>query len=456
MEFNYNIAIKIIIPRKFISEFTETICNKRELTIDSFFTIMTGSVVESLPKGVAHETKYMQISSKNGCYIYQLNLESNSKEKLETVFANKQFIDILKSINKFTAHNTICINNKNASLKTFEIQMGYDKEFSVKTSQKANTIVKRPHEESESAIPAAPKKARPTEIRSLDIDEYPSNMTIKFIIPENNQPQAHTIVNGLGFSSIENFFDALSKSIRADEKCVIYNEISRKNDAHVFIMEIYEKYDNFVYLFNKDLVSRYIEPISSCCADSIMHVFTPLRETNGSITYEKNPLYYIRIGRRSAFGYYMGEDSDDNKVSFENTRKLNKPTIIYDKIIDCNQSSIAYQDEDEEEDEDDFIQMSREEFGDNQPYTRFFTDSFNEENIAYESDSESESVSASASASDNALIIIKHESQRIRDTIHAKYEQHLSKLNELIIKRDTYISEIEITRRIIKELQEIV
>jgi hypothetical protein len=58
--------------------------------------------------------------------------------------------------------------------------------------------------------------------------------------------------------------------------------------------------------------------------------------------------------------------------------------------------------------------------------------------------------------SDTALLAVKAENQRIYHKIHARYEELLLKLDDLTRERDDCNAEIEITRRLIKELQELI
>jgi hypothetical protein len=408
---NYNLTIKIIVSPTRIQDMLAQIDGHGYETLESFFSTLTGLAIESMGSstGIERKEMYNHVSSRNGCHVYQVQFESERKEPFEAVFFNEFILKMLEAVSPYVAHNTIAIYNGRKPLVSHEIHIGGD-DFKVVRPE-----LKRTASSAVATAPPAPKKVKVSEEAEAEtnfhenlMDSMPSKFVLKLIVPDANEDQAITIVKGLGFSSITNFFDALYKMVPLTGKRLDYNEVSRRNGSHIFQASFEAQADNYVYGFNKKVIEM-IKTISPCCADNYMSLSAPVKQPNGLITYETFNHYYIAVGRKSRFQYYMGEG--------------------------------------EEEEEESVIEVVKEEADVDFDFTP--NEVMNETIF-------SESFLDDKKGNDSVLLHVKAENQRIYHKIHARYEELLSKLEDLVIERDDCNVEIEITRRLIKELQELV
>ena len=408
---NYNLTIKIIVSPTRIHDMLAQIDGHGYETLESFFSTLTGLAIESMGSstGIERKEMYNHVSSRNGCHVYQVQFESERKEPFEAVFFNEFILKMLEAVSPYVAHNTIAIYNGRKPLVSHEIHIGGD-DFKVVRPE-----LKRTASSAVATAPPAPKKVKVSEEAEAEtnfhenlMDSMPSKFVLKLIVPDANEDQAITIVKGLGFSSITNFFDALYKMVPLTGKRLDYNEVSRRNGSHIFQASFEAQADNYVYGFNKKVIEM-IKTISPCCADNYMSLSAPVKQPNGLITYETFNHYYIAVGRKSRFQYYMGEG--------------------------------------EEEEEESVIEVVKEEADVDFDFTP--NEVMNETIF-------SESFLDDKKGNDSVLLHVKAENQRIYHKIHARYEELLSKLEDLVIERDDCNVEIEITRRLIKELQELV
>jgi hypothetical protein len=364
--------------------------------------------------GIERKEMYNHVSSRNGCHVYQVQFESERKEPFEAVFFNEFILKMLEAVSPYVAHNTIAIYNGRKPLVSHEIHIGGD-EFEVVRPE-----LKRTASSAVSTAPPAPKKVKVSEEAEAEtnfhenlMDFMPSKFVLKLIIPDANQDQAHTIVQSLKFSSIETFFDALYMMIPLMDKTLDYNEVSRRNGSHIFQASFEALADNYIYGFNKKVIEM-IKAISPCCADNYMSLSAPVKQPNGLITYETFNHYYIAVGRKSRFQYYMGEDGDDEEEEV---------------------SVIEVVKEDADDDADVDFDFTPNEVMNETIFSESFLDD---------------------KKGDSVLLEVKAENQRIYHKIHARYEELLSKLDDLTRERDDCNAEIEITRRLIKELEQLV
>lgn len=413
----YNLTLKAIVPPSRIQNMLKEIGGHGFETLESFFSTLTGLAIESMgaSTGIERNEMYNHISSRNGCHVYQVKFESKNKEPLEAVFFNEYILKMLQAVSPYVAHNTIQICNGRKPLVSHEIHMGCTN-FEVVRPELKRMATYPPAD-----APPAPKKVKMMASASASasaplhenlMDSMPSKFVLKLIIADANQDQAHTIVQGLGFSSIETFFDALYKMVPLTGKTLDYNQVSRGNGAHIFKASFETQADNYVYAFSKNVIEM-IKAISPCCADDFLSLSAPVKQPSGLITYEPFNHYYIAVGRKSRFQYYMGESGEEESVSVIEPVK--------------------------EEEIEEALNIGRDEFGTNEVLNEtIFSESFID------------------GSNDNVLLTVKAENQRIYDKIHARYEELLLKLEDLRVSRDNTMIEMEITRRLIKELQELV
>jgi hypothetical protein len=412
---NYNLTIKIIVSPTRIQDVLAQIGGHGYETLESFFSTLTGLAIESMGSstGIERKEMYNHVSSRNGCHVYQVQFGSEHKEPLEAVFFNEFILKMLEAISPYVAHNTIAIYNGRKPLVSHEIHIGGN-DFKVVRPE-----LKRAASSAVPTVPPAPKKvkvdeAAPKVTEENLMDSMFSKFVLKLIIPDANEDQAIDIVKDLGYSSITNFFDALFKKILLSSKRLEYNEVSRRNGAHIFQAFFSAMADNFIYTFNKEVMDM-IKAISLCCADDYLSLLAPVRHDNGLITYEPFNHYYIAVGRKTRFQYYWGEG--------------------------------GYDAEEEEEEEESVIEVVKEEADVDLDFTP--NEVMNETIF-------SESFLDDKKGNDSVLLHVKAENQRIYDKIHARYEELLSKLDDLTLERDSCNVEIEITRRLIKELEQLV
>lgn len=311
-------SIKVIIPKKWIEDALVAIKVDNYEKLEEFFQIMTGLVAEQKGKHASINVQYNGLSVKNGAYIYSLNIEG-TYDKLLEILSHRFLINMLECISPYSAHHSIVVESTSNKKKrnVYYINIGHSNGFSY------NLPSVIPIESTPAELPNAPKKQKLEEntidigVNNCLIDYYDSYITLKFIVPQAQQGNA---LEHVGFSSLTNFFDALEKSIKVENKTVQVNEVSRKNGAYVFIMEVAMDYDNMAYIFN-DKVIEYMRRISPYTVDTIMRVFTPRLNGSMIITYEENPLYHIVIGQRSHFQWYFGE-IHDSESSLNDVRRF--------------------------------------------------------------------------------------------------------------------------------------
>ena len=411
----YNLTLKVIVSPTRIQDMLTQIGGHGYETLESFFSTLTGLAIESMGSstGIERKEMYNHVSSRNKCHIYQVQFESECKEPFEAVFFNEYIIKMLEAASPYVAHNTIGIYNGRKPLVSHMIRIG-GTDFEVVRPELKRTASCHPP-----ITPPAPKKVKVMESASEPapfhenlMDSMPSKFVLKLIIPDANQDQALSVVQGLKFSSIETFFDALYMMIPLMNKTLDYNQVSRGNGAHIFNASFEALADNYVYGFSKNAIEM-IKAISPCCADDYLSLSAPVKQPNGIITYEPFNHYYIAVGRKSRFQYYMGEDGEEEEVSVIEVVK-----------------------EDEDADVDFDFDFTPNEVMNETVFSESFLDD--------------------KKGNDGLLLHVKAENQRIYHKIHARYEELLLKLEDLVFERDGCNAEIEITRRLIKELQELV
>lgn len=399
----YQVTIKIIVPQRFYHD-AIAMCAKEEFkNLEDLFNIMTGVVNEAVSGNSHTDVEYNKPNSRAGGHIYKILVETDVESNFYPLFEDKAFIHLLELITPYSAHGNIIIEKNGKKIGDSEIGFGHTHRVYIRLGSGAGSgagASKRKATEE----PDAPKKSR------LVIDtenlgpkcaiEYEDSLLImSIIIPKKNMDAATRAVQEKGYGNVESYFNAISHMIICSNKETRYNEVSRRNGAYVFIVTLRANYDNFVYIFNSK-VKKAFELISPHCNNNTMNVMTPIENVDGTITYEMSPIYKLKVGS-DGFECYMGEDGAEEE---EYSNPVANPTIF-----DCERP----------------VSLHNVEPG------------------------------LVERPTSPVLEIFKNENKDLINKIHARYEELLLKMEDLQEQRTNFNIEIEITRRIIRELEEL-
>jgi hypothetical protein len=391
----YQVNIKIIVPQRFYHD-AIGMCEKEGFkNLEDLFNIMTGLVNEAVSGRVSIDEEYNKPNSRAGGYIYKICASTDMEANFYPLFENADFIRLLELLSPSIAHGSIIIEKNGKKVGDYEIGFGHSHRVYIRKGNSASASESSKRKATEE--PGAPKKSR------LVIDtenlgpkcaiEYEDSLLImSLIIPQKRMDAATRAVQEKGYGTVESYFNALSHMLVCSKKETRYNEVSRKNGAYIFITTLKANYDNFVYIFNSK-VKKAFELISPYCNNNTMNVMTPIENVDGSINYEMSPLYKLKVGE-DGFECYMGEDGEEAEYS--------NPVVNAD--------------------------------------------------IFAEAEVEPGLVERPTSP---ALEIFKNENKDLINKIHARYEELLLKMEDLQQQRTNFNIEIEITRRIIRELEEL-
>jgi len=400
----YQVNIKIIVPQRFYHD-AIAMCEKEGFkNLEDLFNIMTGLVNEAVSGRVSIEEEYNKPNSRAGGYIYKIYASTDVEANFYPLFENADFIRLLELLSPSIAHGSIIIEKNGKKVGDYEIGFGHSHRVYIRKGANASAGASESSKRKATEEPGAPKKSRLTiDTENLGpkcaIEYEDSLLIMSIIIPPKNMDAATRAVQEKGYGTVESYFNALSHMLVCSKKETRYNEVSRKNGAYIFITTLKANYDNFVYIFNSK-VKKAFELISPYCNNNTMNVMTPIENVDGTITYEMSPLYKLKVGEEG-FECYMGEDD----------------------WTSSNSSSVKQSYEDEE-----------------------YSNPVINADIFAEADERSSSP---------ALEIFKNENKDLINKIHARYEELLLKMEDLQQQRTNFNIEIEITRRIIRELEEL-
>jgi hypothetical protein len=451
----YQVNIKIIVPQRFYHDAIAMCENEGFKTLEDLFNIMTGLVNEAVARSRANarvhvDVEYNKPNSRAGGYIYKMCAETDVEANFYPLFENADFIRLLELLSPCIAHGSIIIEKNGKKVGDYEIGFGHSHRVYIRKGTNASTVTSAGASESSKRKATnepgaslsntelsryakdvgAPKKSRLTidtreaSINRLAIDtlnlgpkcaiEYEDSLLImSIIVPPKKMDAAIRVVQEKGYGTVESYFNALSHMLVCSKKETRYNEVSRKNGAYIFITTLRANYDNFVYIFNSK-VKKAFELISPYCNNNTMNVMTPIENVDGSINYEMSPLYKLKVGE-DGFECYMGEEgwtssnSSSVKQSYEEEEYSN-PVVNADIFAEADERP---------------------------------TSLHNVEPGLVER------------PTSPALEIFKNENKDLINKIHARYEELLVKMEDLQQQRTNYNIEIEITRRIIRELEEL-
>ena len=128
MSAQYNLTIKVIIPKKYMEDATNYIKALCYENMNAYMERMTERILENLLKTVKHKIEYNGICVKNGAYIYSIVLQSKEKHHLYPIFLHHPFTKMLDNINPYVANKTFRIKNMKTKteLMTHEISIGHN------------------------------------------------------------------------------------------------------------------------------------------------------------------------------------------------------------------------------------------------------------------------------------------------------------------------------------------
>lgn len=443
----YTLKIKIVVPHRFYQEAIIMSLSEKCDSLDDFFNIFTGVVGESFPKGVRTTVQYNQSNSRAGGHIYQLTGETDREENFHAFFGNKQVIRLLELITPYSAHGAICIEKGGRKVGSYEIGYGHshrvyihlpkevaqgvaditiedimssgssttsytDASSSSSSSSYNETPKRKSHDEDEDYCPGAPKKKR-------------SGLTIEGLRMQTlGQSERLNFTQNLGPKCAIDYLDsALFISIIVPPK--------HMTDATRAVQE--KGYGTVESYFN---------------ALSHMIVCTKKETTYNEVS-RKNGAYIFVMTLRSMYDNFVYIFNSKVKEMFELISPFcNKNTMAVKTPIEQVDGTITYEDSpiykltvgpDYEcymgEDEETF-------FGSNP--------------VANPDIFANASASEATRSSSPTLEQFKTDNHDILNKIHTRYEQLIGKMEDLRHERDNYNIEIEITRRIIKELEELI
>ena len=431
----YTLKIKIVVPHRFYQEAIIMSLSEKCDSIEDFFNIFTGVVGETFPKGVRSTVQYNQSNSRAGGHIYQLTAETDREENFHAFFGNKQVIRLLELITPYSAHGAICIEKGGKKVGSYEIGYGHShrvyihlpKEVaqgvahstiedimssgssttsytdassssftSADASADANTPKRKSHDDDEDYCPGAPKKKR-------------SGLTID---TQNLGPKC----------AIDYLDSVLFISIIVPPK--------HMTDATRAVQE--KGYGTVESYFN---------------ALSHMIVCTK-KETRYNEVSRKNGAYIFVMTLRSMYDNFVYIFNSKVKEMFELISPFcNKNTMVVKTPIEQVDGTITYEDS----------PIYKLTVGpDYECYMGEDEETFFGSNPVANPDIFANAVSVTERSSSPTLEQFKTDNHDILNKIHTRYEQLIGKMEDLRHERDNYNIEIEITRRIIKELEELI
>lgn len=428
----YTLKVKIVVPQRFYQEAIIMSLSEKCDSLDDFFNMLTGVVGETFPKGVRTVVQYNQLNSRAGGHIYQLTAETDREDNFHAFFGNKQVIRLLELITPYSAHGAICIEKGGRKVGSYEIGYGHSHRVYIHLPKKvaqgvaditieddissgsssvsstssssftsayasadANTPKRKSHHEDEDYCPDAPKK----------------KCTGLWINTQNLGPKC----------AIDYLDSALFISIIIPPK--------NMTDATRAIQE--KGYGTVESYFN---------------ALSHMIVCTKKETTYNEVS-RKNGAYVLVMTLRSMYDNFVYIFNSKVKKAFELISPFcNKNTMVVKTPIEQADGTITY------EDSPIYKLTVGPEF---ECYMGEDEETFFEPNPVANPDIFAKAEQPVRSLSP-ALEQFKTENHDILNKIHMRYEQLLGKMEDLHRERNNYNIEIEITRRIIKELEELI
>jgi hypothetical protein len=286
-------SLNIVVPEKWLGNAADALRSHDFKTVEEYFQILTGLLMEKITPGMHYQLIYNQISSRNGGYIFKMDIEGTT-DAIGKYLSDENIHKMLVMISPYSANKTMTFGPENIFSITIGHGDGFESRLPVFDGSSTSSSTTTSSESSQS------KNFK---------DSYPSYMLLKLVVPPANLADATRVANDCGFSTIENYFDALKHMIKFGCNNIYQNRLSAKNGAHIFTLEINAMYDDFYYIFDRH-TANMIRRMSPYLVDDMFCVWTPVVSEN-VLQYEHNAAYHIIVGKQVGFKYYMGEPCEE-------------------------------------------------------------------------------------------------------------------------------------------------
>jgi hypothetical protein len=368
--------------------------------LEDLFTVMTGLVNEAVNGRVTIDEEYNKPNSRAGGYIYKICASTDMEANFYPLFENADLIRLLELLSPSIAHGNIIIEKNGKKVGDYEIGFGHSHRVYIRKGANISESSKRKATEE----PGAPKKSR------LAIDTREASINHLVIDTENLGPKC---------------------AIEYEDSLLIMSLIVPQKRMDAATRAVQEK--------GYGTVESYFNALSHMLVCS-------KKETRYNEVSRKNGAYIFITTLKANYDNFVYIFNSKVKKAFElispycnnNTMNVMTPIENVDGTITYEMSPLYKLKVGE-----DGFECYMGEDGEEAEYSNPVVNA----DIFAEAEVER--------PSSPLLEVVKNENKDLINKIHARYEELLLKMEDLQQQRTNFNIEIEITRRIIRELEEL-